>query len=54
MLYRAKSGLDPATTGCGCHRTTVSRWLSQYRESGLAALQEERTALQGTTTSNYG
>lgn len=42
VLWWLKTGqatsVDQLAQMSGCHRTTVSRWLSQYRQSGLEAL----------------
>jgi transposase len=42
VLWWLKTGqatsVDQLAQLSGCHRTTVSRWLSQYRQSGLEAL----------------
>lgn len=42
VLWWLKTGqatrVDQLAALSGCHRTTVSRWLSQYRQGGLAAL----------------
>ncbi|MBW4655765.1 MAG: helix-turn-helix domain-containing protein [Kaiparowitsia implicata GSE-PSE-MK54-09C] len=38
LKTRQAAGIDPLAERSGYHRTTVSRWLSNYRRSGLDSL----------------